>query len=147
VSPDRADAPDPTDESSPWRREFPAEARSLAAVRTSLEDWLATVPDDDAFRAEVVLAASELFTAAVRARTDQDPPARLAVKAERERGAVAVEVEAIDGGRGGHIQHVDASRPLAVAAAVSDTLTVRARRALALGTRKRVEGRGRARGG
>jgi hypothetical protein len=114
-----------------YAAQFPSTWRSLHPLRRGLGDWLRDILPEPGPRFELVLVGSELFATAVRAHGGH-ADLIVTVAAWTDGPAVVIEVRWRHGAgsdataRGG-IQGDEASRALAVVAAVVEVLRVRAR--------------------
>jgi anti-sigma regulatory factor (Ser/Thr protein kinase) len=112
-----------------YERRLPATPRSLAEFRSTLRDWLEGAVAEPERRADIVLAASELAAAAMRAVTE--PGTAVGITAWIDDGAVIVESCAeVDhrGSRGGRAQAFEGSdgeRGFSIVAALSDVFAVK----------------------
>jgi hypothetical protein len=112
----------------PFRATIAAAPQHLAPLRRTLRQWLDASIDDPLCRADVLLAASELAAAAVRATTE--PHAAVSVSAWVEDGDVVVESVSDVTDRGfvggpATFGGGDGERSLSVVAALSDVFAVR----------------------
>jgi hypothetical protein len=117
-----ADAP-------PFQRRVPAATVNLAELRRTLRAWLEGAVEDVARRGDIVLAASELAAAAMRAvPSDTDA---VSVAAWVDDGDVVVEsradvdAEAFVGGPSRAFDGNDGERGFSVVAALADVLAVK----------------------
>jgi anti-sigma regulatory factor (Ser/Thr protein kinase) len=110
-----------------FERALPATTRSLAGLRRALRRWLEDVVDDPRRRADVVLAASELAAASVRAAAVPDGSVR--VRAWADQGSVVVESLAEVPGATAAANHAfeggDGERGFSIVAALSEVFALR----------------------
>jgi anti-sigma regulatory factor (Ser/Thr protein kinase) len=112
-----------------FERRLPAATSSLAELRQTLREWLEGAVDDPALRADVVLAASELAVAAMRAAPGGN--ADLAVAAWVDNGSVVIETrsetgnDAFIGAPETAFDGSDGARGFSIIAALSDLFAVR----------------------
>jgi len=111
--------------------QFPSTWRSLHPLRRGLDDWLRDILPESGPRFELVLVGSELFATAVRAH-GHHADLGVSVAAWTEGPAVVIEVRWRHGAAAPEsspagIQGAEASRALAVVAAVVEVLRIRGR--------------------
>jgi hypothetical protein len=109
---------------STFQCELPARAQSLATLRAEFADWLATFAPDSDDRLDLVLAMSEMATAALGGNDEIPTAEPLRARAWNEGDGVSVEVvadERVDAG--------DQPEPgLSVVASLTDAFGMRAER-------------------
>jgi len=135
-----ADHPLSDPDSPGYRVRLPGTWQSLHPLRRGLGEWLGAILPESGPRFDLVLVGSELFATAVRADRS-DTSTAFAVAAWVEGHSVVIEVrqshESIDrAGRG--IESDEASRALAVVAAIVEVLQVQARGGLLLRAKTQV---------
>jgi anti-sigma regulatory factor (Ser/Thr protein kinase) len=112
-----------------YERRLPATPRSLAEFRSTLRGWLEGEVAEPDRRSDIVLAASELAAAAMRAAAE--PRTTVEISAWVDDGAVIVEsrAEVDHRGFGNGSAHVfegnDGERGFAIVAALSDVFAVK----------------------
>jgi hypothetical protein len=112
-----------------FEHRMPADPRNLAAFRGALRRWLPSVLGDQRRRSDVVLAASELASAAIRAATDAG--VTVAARVWCDSGAVVVEsrlespTHRVVGGHGGAFAGNDGERGFSIVAALSESFGVK----------------------
>jgi anti-sigma regulatory factor (Ser/Thr protein kinase) len=116
----------------PFERRMPASTSNLAELRRTLRAWLEATVDDAGRHADIVLAASELAVAAMRAVPTADDA--VAVAAWLDDDSVVVESraetsdEAVVGGPSRAFDGNDGERGFSIVASLSDVLAVKGAR-------------------
>jgi anti-sigma regulatory factor (Ser/Thr protein kinase) len=110
-----------------FEQRLPATTRSLAVLRTALRRWLEPIIEDSRRRGDVVLAASELAAAAVRAA--DEPGAEVNVRAWIDDSSVVVESRAEVPGphspSGQAFEGGDGERGFSIVAALAEVFALR----------------------
>lgn len=112
-----------------FEHELPATTGGLPGLRRAFREWTRGVVADDAIGTDLVLAASEMCSTAIRLAAREGAPV-LAVRAWLDGAAMVIEIRD-PGGRvvEGGIRAVDADeggRGLSIVATLADVFTVRA---------------------
>ena len=112
-----------------YERRLPAATQHLAGLRRTLREWLESAVDDPRRRADIVLAASELATATIRAASAN--ASAIAVRAWIDHNSVVVESSALarddatSAASSGPFNGSDGERGFSIVAALSDVFAVR----------------------
>jgi anti-sigma regulatory factor (Ser/Thr protein kinase) len=112
-----------------YERRVPATTQHLAALRQTLRDWLEAAVDDPRRRTDIVLAASELATAMMRAASSD--LSAIALRAWVDHNSVVVESRALAGAdattsaSSRAFNGSDGERGFSIVASLSDVVAVR----------------------
>jgi hypothetical protein len=113
-----------------FEHELPATTRSLRALRRAFRKWTEGLISDDAVRADLVLATSELCSTAMRVADRGAVEAPLTVRAWVDGFAMVIEIrdpaDRVIEGDVRVLEADDTSRALSIVATLADVLTVRA---------------------